>query len=830
LKSANETPPPLQAEGSRSSDSDYLQLKQWVSELLDLPHRERDQRLSAIVQRAPALADALHELLAAAEQPLAVLDRVVSEPVSVLMPAHYRMLRELGRGGMGVVWLAERRLDGVCQTVAVKQALHAQIDPRQRQLFERERSILAGLEHPHIARLLDAGVDARGNPYLTTAFIDGVDLDVHVSRQRPSLQQRLQLFLKIASAVAYAHRQMVVHCDLKPSNVMVDAQGEPHLLDFGVARLLAEGSDTRTIEQRLSLRYAAPESLAQPGARPGPGVDIHALGLLLYELLTGRSPYPRELMPAALLKAILHDEVEAPSRQRALRGVDADLDAIVAMALRKRPEDRYASVEALADDVRAWLSQRPVAARGNERGYQWRRFLRRRWPWLLVVAAALVAAGGLVVYEVQRTRTQLAALSLERDKALALGHYYEVLFSSARPEELQNDELSARELLRRSVEQMRSGLRAQMPDDARAALYRNVAGIMERQGLLPEAVELLEQATAVWRSLPAPPADQIAEALNNRAVIELRRGQPALALRFLQDAIQSLQDDGQRDTINLGQALQMRSVLEVALGREQEARVSLQDAMRILRQHDSAKPYMATAFGNLAMFELRGGEAEQALLHLDEGLKILAELKPERTQNVLSLKRARASALRELQRYDEALALYAEVERDTRRLLGETHPHVAESRHALGLLHLARGELALADAVLRDAQSRYEAIGGLQHPRALVALLDRVWVALLDQRNDDAREGLRDYESRVQDESALDSGSRSVQRMLRAQVACSQATGDARGDHGAPQAAASEAMRLALSALQSAPALPRRVRLAQAEAWAQACGVVMATP
>jgi hypothetical protein len=112
----------------------------------------------------------------------------------------------------------------------------------------------------------------------------------------------------------------------------------------------------------------------------------------------------------------------------------------------------------------------------------------------------------------------------------------------------------------------------------------------------------------------------------------------------------------------------------------------------------------------------------------------------------------------------------------------------------------------------------------------LVALLDRVWVALLDQRNDDAREGLRDYESRVQDESALDSGSRSVQRMLRAQVACSQATGDARGDHGAPQAAASEAMRLALSALQSAPALPRRVRLAQAEAWAQACGVVMATP
>ena len=821
MKPPNESAPPLQADESRSSDSDYQQLKQWVSELLDLPHPAREQRLSEIVQRNPALADALHELLAAAEQPLAILDRVADPLPYAPMPPHYLMRRELGRGGMGVVWLAERHLDGVCQTVAVKQALHAQIDPRQRQLFERERRILAGLEHPHIARLLDAGVDARGNPYLTTAFIDGVDLDAYVRRDRPTLEQRLQLFLKIASAVAYAHRQLVVHCDLKPSNVMVDAQGEPHLLDFGVARLLAEGSDTRTIEQRLSLRYAAPESLAHPGARPGPGVDIHALGLLLYELLTGCSPFPRELMPAALLQAILHQEVGAPSRRSDLRGVDADLDAIVAMALRKRAEDRYASVDALAADVRAWLEHRPVAARAHERGYRWRRFLRRRWHWLLVAVTLLLAGVVLAVREVQRTQAQLAALSVERDKALALGHYYEVLFSSARPEELQNDKLSARELLHRSVEQMRTGLRSQMPDDARAALYRNVAAIMEQQGLLEEAVDLLEQATAVWRALPTPPADQIAEALNNRAVIEHRRGKPREALRFLQEAIQTLQDDGQHDTMYLGQALQMRSVLEAALGKETEAKASLQASLRILRRHQGAGPYLATALGNLAVFEMRNDEAAQALRHLDEGLEILATLKPERTQNVLAMKRTRASALRELQRYDEAQALYAEVESDMRRLLGEGHPHVAESRHALGLLHLARAELALADAVLLDAQRRHEAIGGLQHSRALVALIDRVWVALLDHRDDDARDRMKELDGRLQGESTLDAGSRSALLVLRARLACLRAeVGDAE---------AKAAMQNAISAFRLAPSLPYRARMAQSEAWLHDCGRALET-
>ncbi len=817
-------PGPMRAQDDTSTlgveADDYHLLKRWSAELLSLPSAQREPRMVELSAQRPDLREALKALLAAADQPFGPLDRSLRPGVAeaAVMPRNYRLLGELGRGGMGVVWLAERSLDGVRQKVALKQALHAQIDPRLQRLFERERSILAGLDHPHIANLLDAGVDERGVAYLATPYIEGLDLDVHLRTHAPGLQERLHLLLKLMSAVAYAHRQLVVHCDIKPSNVRVDASGEPKLLDFGVARLLAEGSETRTIEQRVSLRYAAPEQIETPELRPGPAIDIHALGLLLYELLTGASPYPRDIAPSGLLQAILRGDLRPPSQCAAVAGVDRDLDAIVAMALRKRPEDRYASVEAFAEDLRRRLERRPVAARASERGYQLRSFLRKRWPALLGAAAVIAVAIGLAVVEVHRARAQLVALERERDKAMAIAHFYELMFSNARPEELQGDELSARELLQRSVAQIREGLRAQMSDDARAALYRSVADVLGSQGMHAEAIELYDRAIALWRSEPKPPARSLAEALNDRAMIDYRLGRLDAALAAMNEGAAVLRAGGEESSAAMGHILQMRGIVQRSMGDEQAADASMHEATAILRARlPEGQLYFASLLGNQGAVALYKGEAEAGLAYTGEALAVLAQLKPERVESVLGVQRTRASALRELGRFEESDRLYAEIEARARRELGEEHAHVAEALHSRALLRLAQGRWSEAEALFAAAQALHEARGGPQHPRAMAARVDRAWAALAAGSPGEAEQHMDALDRIRSADQRLDAYSAATEAIVRATLGC--------GREPVPSAADTAAMQEALTQVQRSPALPRALRLERARAWARDCGV-----
>lgn len=799
---------------------DYHLLKRWSAELLSLPPALRERRMAELTAPRPGLLEALKALLAAAEQPFGPLDGASRSGVAeaAVMPRNYRLLGELGRGGMGVVWLAERSLDGVLQKVALKQALHAHIDPRLQRLFERERSILAGLDHPHIANLLDAGVDERGVAFLATPYIEGQDLDVHLRMHAPDLQERLRLLLKLMSAVAYAHRQLVVHCDIKPSNVRVDASGEPKLLDFGVARLLAEGSETRTIEQRVSLRYAAPEQIEAPDLRPGPAIDIHALGLLLYELLTGGSPYPHDIAPSALLQAILQGDIRPPSQCAAVPGVDRDLDAIVAMALRKRPEDRYASVEAFAEDLRRRLERQPVAARARERGYRLRSFLRKRWPALLAVTAAVTVAIVLVVVEVHRARAQLAALERERDKAVAIAHFYELMFSNARPEELQGEELSARELLQRSVAQIREGLRAQMSDDARAALFRSVADVLGSQGMHAEAIELYDRAIGLWRSEPRPPARDLAEALNDRGMIDYRIGRLDAALAAMNEGVAVLRAGGEEASASMGHILQMRGIIQRSLGEEQAADASMHEATGILRARlPEGQLYFASLLGNQGAVALYKGDAEAGLAYTDEALAVLGQLKPERVESVLGVQRTRAAALRELGRAEESDRLYVEIEARARRELGEDHAHVAETLHSRGLLRLTQGQWSEAETLFGAAQALHEARGGPRHPRALAAQVDRAWTALAAGLPGEAQQRMHAFDRMRTADQRLDAYSAATEDIVRATLGCLRDT--------APGPAETAAMQAALAKVQRSPALPRALRLERARAWARDCGV-----
>ena len=394
----------------------------YLDTLLDLTPAERVAWLDDVRSRSPELARHVEEWLAACEalDGDSFLEEPAVRPTAVpslsgFEVGPYRLVAPIGQGGMGSVWLAER-MDGRFEgRVAVKLLNVALVGRSGEGRFTQEGRILARLQHPRIARLIDAGTTAIGQPYLVLDYVEGVPIDRYCDEQPLEVPARLRLFLDVLAAVAHAHANLVVHRDLKPSNVLVKATGEVTLLDFGIARLvrgendlLGDASLTRDGDALMTPAYAAPEQV-QRGAITT-ATDIYALGVLLHVLLSGHHPSEPHLhLPADLLRAIV--EVDPPRMSSRVTGrlrqtLSGDLDAVVAMALRKRPEARYASADAFAADLHRYLAHEPVVARGPSAMYRTAKFVRRhRWP-LLATAGAV---GLLVVSQVSTERARRAA-------------------------------------------------------------------------------------------------------------------------------------------------------------------------------------------------------------------------------------------------------------------------------------------------------------------------------------------------------------------------------------------------------------------------------------
>jgi tetratricopeptide (TPR) repeat protein len=322
-----------------------------------------------------------------------------TDPMIGRLIGHYRLVHRIGEGGMGAVYLAERAGE-FRQQVAIKLVRYTMDAAEVIGRFHAERQLMASLHHDNIVGVLDGGTTSEGLPYLVMEYVSGMPLDRYCAERQPSVSERLNLFLQIATAVAHAHRNLVVHCDLKPSNILVTAEGRPKLLDFGIAKLLgppsAEMAAYMTSGRRpLTPRYASPEQLL--GRPVTTAVDVYSLGVILFEILTGGSPYRFEThSDAELVSVVCYQEAQRPSLAASANGrqLEGDLDAIVLKALRKEPESRYSSVEHFAADVRRHLSGFPVTARqGTWRYRAWKFAGRNR---LVAGAAAVVAAVVLV--------------------------------------------------------------------------------------------------------------------------------------------------------------------------------------------------------------------------------------------------------------------------------------------------------------------------------------------------------------------------------------------------------------------------------------------------
>ena len=323
----------------------------------------------------------------------------------------YKLVRLLGSGGMGTVYLAERHDGEIEQRVAIK-LLRADADrPTWRERFLRERQLLAYLNHPSIARLLDAGHTKDGRPYLVMEHVEGVTIEEYAASL--DLQSKLELFLLVCDGVAHAHRHLIIHRDLKPSNILVDASGHPKLLDFGIAKLLDLTADaTGTIDRLLTPTYASPEQLR--GDVQTTATDIYSLGAVLYRLLTGRPPRELTSDPLAWNQQIARDgDITAPTQFNPT--LPRDIDYILRKALRHEPSERYGSVDAFRDDICAVLEARPVQARSGDTWYRARKFLRRYRIAIIVATITIVSLLlGLQIANHQRTIAQKRFLQVRQ--------------------------------------------------------------------------------------------------------------------------------------------------------------------------------------------------------------------------------------------------------------------------------------------------------------------------------------------------------------------------------------------------------------------------------
>ncbi len=657
----------------------------------------------------------------------------------------YRLLRELGSGGMATVWLAER-IDGSLARQEALKLPHAGWAASLAQRMARERDILAVLEHPRIARLYDAGITAAGRPWLAMEYVDGVPIDRHCREHALDIPARLRLFLQVADAVSHAHGRLIVHRDLKPSNILVTPAGEVRLLDFGVAKLLHDDEPTRAQLTHLMGRavtpdYASPE---QVGARPvGVATDVYSLGVVLYELLTGARPYrlPRDT-PAALEEAILAADVPAASTRAAERRIAqalrGDLDTLLAKAMRKDPAQRYRSVEAFAADIERHLAGEPVLARPYSLAERLRKALRRHRLALATgaaVAAALVAGTALATWQAReagRERDQARALLARND---AITEFFTLLFTEAvAPEQAQavqqvldrgwhmvspafgavpeheaailrilaeyyNDPQRSDAMLARAAEILRES-----PDRTlRAQIDCDRGQLLESLGRSDEAVRVLQR----WIADPGTPDLAAAHCQQMRGAVAANRSEPQVALQSAQAALQRLQAAGRS-----GGELEADLLGDIAFalhanGRSGEAEAWFersQTLYRALNRQDSL--HARVMLSNWGVVEIATGDVQRALVRYDELLASHRRLMAWRDPPSWVLGN-RALALERLGRADEALAAYTETSN-----VSERAGHAQGRRYGLvgmASVLLASGRLDDAAQALQRAAALPEA-------------------------------------------------------------------------------------------------------------------------
>jgi eukaryotic-like serine/threonine-protein kinase len=721
----SDTIPPNEPSGTGAAD--WARIDGIFSVLLDLQPAAReaaliercagDENLAAAVRRlldaerrsAGAFDAALNSIQRLAEEAAERDDGQPPPPGMLEQIGPWQLTERIGAGGMSVVWKAERNDGQFQQTVAVKLLRRWIENDETVQRFRAERRILAGLEHPNLARLLDGGVVGEGWPYFIMEYVDGLPITDYCDHHRLDIDARLALFGQVLDVVQYAHRRLVVHRDLKPSNILVTAEGRVKLLDFGIAKVLDREAMSATASKLTELSgrpmtpaYASPEQVT--GEPITTASDVYALGVLLYQLLTGHSPYraPPD-QPIRLREAVLKELPANPSTRvlpndggaepmdlarqrdstptRLARRLHGDLDVICQAALRKEPDRRYATVEQLAADLERHRHRLPVAARAGNWRYLAGRFIRRNaWAVAAAVLMPLAVLAGLALHVerlgAERDRAEASAAQAEREasKARQVTDYLVSLFRAADPAESAGRAVTAVELVERGVDEVE----ALAEDPAlQAEMFRVLGQVSQALGQYPQAAELLLRSLATLEEAPQSATLDRADVLADLGFNHFQLGRLEEAERYNRAALAGLPPD---DALRRAPVLTNLGIVHIITSRYAGAEELLSEA---IAAHEAGAP----------------GSAAHAT-----------------TLNALGTLLSRQG------RHPEAIAMLHSATDMRMELFGELHPATSVALGNLGMVIMESGDSAGGEIYLLQALAIDEQVLGYDHPSVAVLL------------------------------------------------------------------------------------------------------------
>jgi serine/threonine protein kinase len=743
----------------------WQEISPYLDHALSLPEEERAEWLTVFRRQRSDLADVLQELLdehRALDRDRFLEDQPTRPATDPFLTTGesigpYKLVSRIGEGGMGHVWLAERADGRFERQVAVKFLRLALGSRGAAERFEREGRIVGQLTHPHIAELVDAGVTPSRGPYLVLEYVKGQPIDAYCDERKLGVERRIELFLDVLDAVAYAHANLIVHRDIKPSNVFVNEANEVKLLDFGIAKLLRADTDP-VIATQLTLQgggamtplFAAPEQIT--GGAITTATDLYALGILLFLLLTGQHPGgPGPHSPADLVKAIT--ETDAPlasavvasandpamaekhgtTPEKLRRELRGDLDTILAKALKRKPDERYASVMSFADDLRRFLRHEPISARPDAVLYRLGKYVRRHRTGVAVAALVLLLLVGFGVGQA----VQLRRITRERDRANRVTEFMASMFKVSNPSEARGNSITAREILDRASNEIDTGL-AKDPE-IQAQMMSIMGDVYDNLGLYPRAESLLTRAVEIRLRTLGPNHPDTLNSKHLLSWVFREEGRYAEAERLQRETL-----DTQRRVLGPSHLNTLRSMnnigaILVAEGRLAEAENSWREALAISRLAlGSEHPATLGLMSNVAAILYEEGKLAEAENLQREALdierRVLGSADPMTLNSINNL----GLTLRREGRYADAEKLEREAVDTGVRVLGPEHPNTLSSIVSLALVLKQEGRYAEAEKLLRQALDIDRRTLGPEHPQTAECIYNLACTVALEGRRDEA--------------------------------------------------------------------------------------------
>jgi len=759
-----------------------MEKRQWnkISRIFDialtLPGSRRTTYIKHLCAGDTILESEINELLASVEASGSLLDEQLRRNKALLTDlsqhlkqseaprslvgttvGRWKVVELLGRGGMGNVYKVKLEGSDIHQQGALKILRKGLDTPENMQRFRLEKQILAGLNHPNIANMIEGGISQEGLPYLVMEYVEGKTLPEYCDKNFLNIEQRLKLFNTICTAVQYAHKNLIVHRDLKPENILVTNEGRVKILDFGIAKLLdPDLYEFKTVETRqglrlMSLDYAAPEQFS--GEKVTTSTDLYSLGMLLYELLSGLPPFDfeakkyrsvvqiiREVPPRSpsqrltqlsdtnLLSQIANNR--STRTEQLINTLKGDLDAIVLKALRKEPEERYRSADKLTDDINFYLQDKPVVARGEAANYKFKKFMIRHRTPIAISSIFIICVSMLITYYTYQLAIERDSARFEAETATHVSDFLLSLFDASTPEFAKGDTITAEMLLSNGLKQINN---LQDQPLLQARMLNNIGSAYQKLGLYDKAEQPLQNALLLRKKYSVPDNIEIANSLISLGLLKRHQGNIAEAESLYFEALSIQEKELGNEHTAVASTLNNLGVIHRRKGLYEEAIHYYTNALNIWE--NAVKPdhlEVAKTKQNMGAVLLEQEKLSQAKSVFEEALSIYIEHGGEKHPMVATIILNLAHVNKEQQNFEKAETLYRQALDIQNKVHGENSPETAITLNNLGILLAKNNRLLAAEPLLNKSLQIRRKLLGQNHPEYVASLHN---LAFLYQQN-----------------------------------------------------------------------------------------------